>query len=239
MELLSIPSRFGYPKYDPQRTALAIHKFNQIFMELGVRKDNEHIGSGLGGNNFQILTLLTCKHHLVDESATGTIIQLRFTNHMYWGINHLADDDLRTIRQNIDIFFPEIPEKAKLMALSLQALPKNANFIQVVEDHLREFPKVANVIRDGKYKHVNRLSTHEQLMVAYILCVRLAGELDKGIKKNIQMVGQALDNFSDEIILMSVRQFIQIQRLVKFNLDDDAIFGPMLTRICNTVKARE
>jgi len=59
----------------------------------------------------------------------------------------------------------------------------------------------------------------------------LSAHLDRGDTSLVQPMGAALDSFPMEIILMSVRKYVQIDRLVRFDLDEDPVFSKMLYRI--------
>jgi hypothetical protein len=213
----------------------ATRKFNLLLLELGTRKENTFVGSGLGGDNFKLLVLMCHKHYLIDDSISGIVLGVEPNNIISWGVDHLINSDMRTIREDLDTFFPVITEKHKYLALSLMSLPNNDQFAKVIADHIASFPKIGQTIKDGKYKQLHSLNMYEQLMVAYMLCNQLASELDQGIKKNVQSVARALDHFNDEVILLSVRLFIGIERLVHHDLDEDEVFYPVLNRINKVV----
>lgn len=214
---------------------IATRKFNQLLLELGSRRDNTFLVSELGGDNFKLLVLMCHKHHLIDDSVSGVVLSVEPNNIISWGVNHLINSSMREIRENLDTFFPAITEKNKYLALSLMSLPNNDQFAKVIEEHIESFPKISQTIKDGKYKQLQSLSMYEQLIVAYMLCNQLSNELDQGIKKNVQSVAKALDHFNDEIILLSVRLFIGIERLIQHALDDDDVFEPILYRINKVV----
>ena len=71
----------------------------------------------------------------------------------------------------------------------------------------------------------------EQLILASILCQDLAMDLDAGSIKKVRPIGAVLMDFPAEIILLAVRRHIQIERLVRHDMDEDPIFMRVLTKV--------
>jgi hypothetical protein len=195
-------------------------RLTKLAIELGTRKNNQHIGSGIGGNNFQLLTLLSFRHVLTHES-----IKVKFVGkEIHWNSNYLRHSKLRKIRNDLNIAFDSLKEKHKYMALALDALPKSANFADVYEQQVMHFPKIEKIFHYGKYENILNLSLVEQLIASYLMCMKLAEQLDCGDSTNVENAGRVLYKLPEEIVVMSVRQFIGIERLIKHNLDEDPIF---------------
>jgi hypothetical protein len=182
---------------------LAHKKFQGLALELGVREDNEHVGSGLGGNNGQLFALMSLSHHLVDNDSLSIKID---QGKVQWGEIWLRRAKRRDIRMELDTTLP---------------VPKTATFDDIRQDaRFALGPNAANL----------NLYTF-----AVKLCADLASELDKGDDSNVRATALALSGFPMEIVLVSVRRYIQIGRLVKHNLDEHQDFGKILSTINKVV----
>ena len=84
----------------------------------------------------------------------------------------------------------------------------------------------------GRY---NTLEPTKKLVACMITCARLATQLDQANEneppKSIQHVGKFLQKVSYENVLVAVRSQIQIDRLVKFNLDEHPDWEHVLNKI--------
>ena len=70
---------------------LAQQRFQGVTLELGVREDNYHVGTGLGGNNAQLFALMSLSHHLVDnDSLKLNLVQ----GNLQWGEMSSPGDEL-------------------------------------------------------------------------------------------------------------------------------------------------
>jgi hypothetical protein len=204
-------------------------RLTQLFLELGTRKDNPFLGSGLGGNNFQLLVLLGLSHTVTTESVGIDVSE----NGVTWGIEYLQKTGLIQLRHDLDLIFEEeIKEQYKYLALSISTLVGSEDrMLESFQQNRNQFPKVDQVLSQGRYGAIEKLTHQEELILGYLLCIKLAKELDQGDTKNVSSVGNVLNQLSSETILMSVRQFIQIGRLVKFDLDEHPIWENMLNKV--------
>lgn len=84
----------------------------------------------------------------------------------------------------------------------------------------------------GRY---NTLEPTKKLVACMITCARLATQLDQanenGPPQSIKHVGKFLQKVSYENVLVAVRSQIQIDRLVKFNLDEHPEWEQVLNKI--------
>lgn len=205
-------------------------KFLSLQVDLGVRDDNYYCGSELGGNNFQLLTLQNMKHALC---ISGTTILVSRPDKIYWDYSFLKDSSLYNIRKELDGNFPEILETNKLIAVAFQLLlnsPKG--FLRHFEENEKYFPKISEMISKGYNNYTPlSLSPSEELILACIVCSTLSDDLDSGRMENIQLAGHFLQKCSPANILLSVRKYIQINRVVKFDLIEDPVFRKALRLI--------
>jgi hypothetical protein len=109
------------------------------------------------------------------------------------------------------------------------------------EHYMDLLPMVKNIF-DGKdvSKVYNKLERTKQIVACMIACARLANELDnvkdpKNLPKTVDHVGKFLSQASYENVLVSVRSQIQIERLVKFELDSHAEWSGVLGKISKEV----
>lgn len=211
----------------------AIKRFSLLLLELGVRKNNEHVGTGLGGNNFQLVVLMSMKHHLVVKSDRGITIADRV---MSWQVSWLRDASMTHVRETLDRAFLEIMETHKLEALAYEALAKSHNLLDTVIEHKESFPHLIDCLNGKYFDYDPKLSNLQHLVQAYVMCQDLAKRLDNGDESTMWSVGAALENYPNEIILLAVRRYIQIDRLVRHNMDEDPVFAKMLSRINNLVQ---
>lgn len=110
------------------------------------------------------------------------------------------------------------------------------NLRATLEKYKEQFPKLNACLAGGCYQVSKSLSNTDKLILASIMCQDLAEDLDRGSKAKVHAIGAALLDFSPEIILLSVRLHIQIDRLVKHDLDEDPVFLKVLQAVNRYVR---
>lgn len=204
--------------------------FNSLMTELAIRDTNFHIGSYHGGNNFQMLVLSGMDHILL-KFTTGTKIFV-VENTIYWDILFLLSSPMGDIRKELDRVFPEIVENNKLTALAIKSILDNKNeFVKSFDAVQNNFPKIAQVMQGASWDNIPKLSPHEQIIMSCLLCAKLSEELDRGNNNSVRHVTDILLQFSPEVILISVRNYIGVERIVKFNLDDREDFFKLIKKV--------
>jgi hypothetical protein len=188
----------------PERK-IAQERLQWLALELGVRHDNEHVGTGLGGNNPQLVALMSFHHELVDN-VNLTIEPIK--GNMRWGYQWFTTTKKTNIRHELDAKLP---------------VAKSAT--------------MDSILTDPQFSLGPNVATWQDLTYANRICAELASDLDKGVQTNISSVAKALIGFPMEIILLAVRIQIQIERLVRFNLDEHRDFGKLLTSVNRIVDA--
>lgn len=215
-----------------QQVKQATARLRRLAVELGVRKNNEHIGSGLGGNNFQLLVLIDLPQEL-SASKKETISFHK--ERIVWGEKWLFESTFHNIRHTLDKTFDSIPEGYKYKALALESLVQSSHLRWTLAEHKDQFPKL-NACLDGKgFAFDPGLDSLDKLILAYVMCQELASELDVGDYSSVHPIGAALVEFPAEIILLSVRRYIQIERLVEHNLDEDVVFSKVCRKVTKHV----
>jgi len=85
----------------------------------------------------------------------------------------------------------------------------------------------------------NKLEPTKRLVGSMIACARLANMLDthKGDKlpKAVDHVGKFLQKINYENALVAIRSQIQLERIIKFNLDENPEWGSIITKITKKV----
>ena len=204
-------------------------KFDGLMIELGVRNNNEHVGSGLGGNNFQLLVLMGLSHRLGDHRQMQISVA---GDGITWGSDFLLTASRKQLRLKLNEMFPVIQERHKILAAAMEGAWENpTSYFSKFQEHSVSFPTLTEYQRTGIYKHDEALPYNEQLLMALVIAKTLAEELDAGNTKNITTAGIALSQFPDEIFLLAVRRNIQIDRLINFNLDENPAWEKSLNRI--------
>lgn len=208
-------------------------RFLQLTTELGIRHTNQHIGSGLGGNNFQLLVLMGLQHRLVDSRH----IQIRITKTgISWGTEFLSQP-MKNIRWRLDEAFPAIQAKHKVLAATIEGtLWHPRSYYGSILEKMQCFPGLANYMEGGEYLHDPTMGLHEQLLMAMFITANQAVMLDRNDVSRLPASGRAINNFCPEIILLSVRMNIGIERLIHFNMDEHKQWIPVLEKVNNAVE---
>jgi hypothetical protein len=209
-------------------------KFHWLTTELGVRETNEHVGTGLGGNNFQLLVLMDLGHILTARPGRS----LSFSpihGRVIWGADWLRNTPRIQIRYKLDEVFASIAESFKYKALAYQALCFSNNIRSTLNTYKDQFPQLTACLAGKLFRFDAHLSNVERLIQAFVMCQELAADLDNNNLSRIQTIGAALYEFPSETILLSVRRYIGISRLVKHNLDEDPIFNKCLRKVTKLV----
>lgn len=115
-------------------------------------------------------------------------------------------------------------------------------------EHYQVLLPLVDAVFDGKnqeplIKEYNSLNPTKQLVACMITCNRLAQQLDASKKgeppATLVHVGKFLQHVSLENILVAVRSNIQLDRIVKWNLDDHADWQPLLSKVNNRVRGKK
>ena len=187
----------------PASQADAQKKLQWLSLELGVREDNQHVGTGLGGNNGQLVALMSFHHELIKDD---TLTMEPERGLMRWGSSWFGQASRKAVRYEVDAKVP-----------------------------IAKYTPLDQVINDPRYSLGPNISSWNVMFYAENICKKLADELDRGDESNVQATAFALIGFPMETILMSVRKHIQIERLVRHNLDEHPDFEKVLRTINKTV----
>jgi hypothetical protein len=104
-------------------------------------------------------------------------------------------------------------------------------------EHYQQLLPMVEDVYQGKDVSLryNALEPTKKLVACMITCARLATQLDQSKEgetpKSVQHVGRFLQKVSYENVLVAVRSQVQIDRLVKFNLDEHPDWAQVLNKI--------
>jgi hypothetical protein len=110
------------------------------------------------------------------------------------------------------------------------------------EHYQQLLPMVDKIYRNEDVSHEYRgLEPTKKLVICMIVCARLASLLDQGANKAskaaITHVGNFLNNVSPELLLISVRSQIQLERVMKHKMDDHPAWEPFLAKLNASLKS--
>lgn len=197
----------------------AEQKLTRVIIDLGLRTGNYHVGSGLGGNNYQLLRLGEHDQR-VDKELCRVVFGYPWAV-MVWGYDWLMRSSLTEIRAELNLIMGnnEVAQRQLTKLLGGRIPPSQ------LEDGF-----LGNALRMRTVESFKSLSWQEQLLGACALCDELVDKLDAGQPAD-HIITTLLDSLPPEILLLSVRWRIGIAKLVKYNLDEDSILGPALYRV--------
>ena len=103
-------------------------------------------------------------------------------------------------------------------------------------EHYMELLPMVEAIYHGKdvYTQYHALEPSKKIVACMIACARLAAQLDQvenELPPAVKHMGKFLNKVSYENVLVAVRSQVQIERLVKFNLDEHPDWAQVLGRI--------
>ena len=203
------------------------NKLTTVILDLSVKETNFFCGSGLGGNEFQAMTLISLEHNL--STLAGFKVKAE-NGAIFWEPKWLLSSSLKKIRKELDSLFKTLDESYFSILNVL-----NSNNIEL---HCRKFednlPQIKKIFSGQSVKFKN-VSPDQEIVLAYLICQKFSKELDSNITNNIQSVGETLSSFPYEVILLAVRKFIGIMKIVQFNLDDHPAWSDMFNSISRKV----
>lgn len=103
-------------------------------------------------------------------------------------------------------------------------------------EHYQQLLPMIEDIYHGKnvFNVYDKLEPSKQLVACMIACARLATQLDGSgseMPRSVEYVGKFLQKVTQEYVLVAVRSQVQIDRLVKFNLDEHPEWESVLSQI--------
>lgn len=110
-------------------------------------------------------------------------------------------------------------------------------------EHYQQLLPMIEEIYHGKdvSKAYKKLESSKQLVCCMITCARLANQLDQSKPtqppESIKAVGKFLRSVSYENVLVAVRSQIQVERMVRFSLDDYSDWAEMIDKINKQIES--
>ena len=200
---------------------IAKKKYEELMSELACRKNNEHIGSGLGGNPSQYLTMLALTPNFSSVNSENIFSIIDETISI--NIEKIASATRKSIRESLDSLLTQ-------KVLDKYADPDLVRFIsgENIQEALLLLPQKCF----GK--------DQSDLLVAAKLASRMKELVELEMKENstvpinslspeLQKVYSDLRQLEAWQILSACRIFLGLETIVKFNLDE--IFDEMFVKI--------
>jgi hypothetical protein len=110
-------------------------------------------------------------------------------------------------------------------------------------EHYQQLLPMIDEIYAGKdvSKTYKKLEPSKQLVCCMITCARFANQLDQAKPKSppesIKAVGKFLQSVSYENVLVAVRSQIQVERMVRFSLEDHPDWAEMIAKINKQIES--
>lgn len=104
-------------------------------------------------------------------------------------------------------------------------------------EHYQQLLPMIEEVFDGKdvTSKYNALEPTKKLVACMITCARLATQLDNSkegkVPASVKHVGNFLQKVSYETVLVAVRSQIQLDRIIRFDLDEQPEWEPLLNKI--------
>src|ERR1700722_18114356 len=117
------------------------------------------------------------------------------------------------------------------------AKDNNTSFDSVVDDFLQGIFDLPELEVELEPLTIPEISVNDELQLGFLLAQKLAADLDAGRTDTIDPIGYLLNDLPAEVSLAVCRSQIQIERMVKHNLDEHPTFVKVLTKQNDDVEA--
>lgn len=201
--------------------ANAMQRYESLMLELACRKNNEYVGSGLGGNPAQYLTMLALTPHFSNTNS----------EELFTINNDLVEINVEKIQS--------VSKKNIRLALDKTLTPEIIN--KYADPELIEFlsgngpaPKDESLFYNSKQKDLitaaKLASRMKELVIAEL---KVSGEIPElsSLSTELQSTLNELKSLDKWLILFGCRTFIGIETIVKYNLDEISGFAEMFNKI--------
>jgi hypothetical protein len=218
-------------------------KIRSILLEYALAKNHIYVGSGLGGN-ISYLAFIYDKEPIVTTDIETIDIR---GNAIIYNPDFIEKATKAEIRTHLDAIIKDKIEKEGFKS-TIYAESKTTTSLDedikidpaLIGDMVKNID-IDPVLLEGKKlpEDVFWMDLENQLFVCIRLCARFADLLDKtdpqkpDLKLN-QTFYDAINFFDIETIIISIRTQITMNRIIKYNLDEDPILGRYFAEI-NTI----
>jgi hypothetical protein len=143
-------------------------KLQSIICELSLRKEN-YLGSGLGGDKFQALTIMNMKHVVLLKQ--GVTI---FANEdvIYYGSEFIKNASAKDIRNKLNEIFESMPNKYKYLAAAISSSTFNNT------EPYNQYLSIINSIINGEDYDLSNLDNISITILSFMICSRFSSNLD-------------------------------------------------------------
>lgn len=216
------------------------HKIESALLELSVRENNVHVGTGLGGNQEQLLILSSIEHVLTDEHD-GVFFREGFC---YWNARSILNASMKEIRSFIDEAFKYQSQDSntEIVGVAIKHLLDEGYRSTLIDSFNRSISDIDDVLC-GKDVDTNSMSMSRMLITSLCVVGLVSRKLDAITDASeatrlpeMQFIGTFFRKVEPSIVLISIRKMMGIERIVKFNLDEHPVLGDVLTNISRSLR---
>lgn len=202
----------------------------KLILEYGTRKDNYHVGSGLGGND-KYFWFLYKTNIVIDKFGTELNIE---NNKIFVDYNFIIEASRDDVRLNFDERLSKVVdtdfmnELQNVDDISIKLLfGKNIDLNLFSKNDLISLAfRVADLYSSFLDDHYNSISNKN---IQSFPIISLLDNLPKDfLNKNY---AKFLSNLDIELSFFSVRKCIGINRIISHDLDTDPYIGPIFYKI--------
>lgn len=192
------------------------NKIESLKLEYAARKDNKHVGSGLGGNSAYWL-FMAAKEHVIDPTVQDVSILDKF----YWNEEFLGQSKL-VIRGILDSKVQESIDNTDFKLIIKEIDGKIEFDSSLIDKRLAGIIPTSYLIEPNTLPNVSSFDYNNRVYIASIICNAFAAHLDNdpNVKDlDFNFVNLML-KFDMPTQSFAIRTQISIDRIVKHELDE-------------------
>lgn len=210
-------------------------KINSILMEYALRPDNEHMGTGRGGN-IQYFGYTQGRESVI----TSDVADVDFKdNKILWNPDFLLKDKIE-IRTRLDDVLAEHIKKENYKFVITQVKEDGKYKMSFDNELVDEKVKASDAEKllngETSLPDLTALDSGNKLCLCMMVCAKFADHLDNDpeVKGKYNNFYDLISKFDRGTSLISIRTHITIERLVNHNLDEDSTLGPYFYKIASS-----
>jgi len=202
---------------------------NYINIDLALRENNHFCGTGLGGNNFQLLVLSSLEN-VCSPLYNGVFIltdpKCPFESKVCWGAQFLLESSPTIIREKLDLAFENLSRSltnyATAMVTSLEVLKNSFSDHKGIK--YNDIPVYSKEYAEN--------TPYNKIFLDAIFCVaKLADDIDNGLTYNYYTIGNFLSKIPLDMVLLTFRKVLLLDRIVRASIDEHPAFSKLINDI--------
>lgn len=202
-------------------------KINSVLIEYVLRKDNFHIGSGLGGNITYFMYLQN-KGSIISSDVNDVLLT---DSSILWNPDFLLKSK-NEIRKILDPLIEERIKKEGFQSPILDDFKINYE-IMSLDEPIKDLNIENLLLGKVNFPDLNLLNENNKLFLCMRICAKFAEHLDRNpdAKKYYKPVADILNKFDIKTVIWSFRREVSLERLIKHNLDESNEFSKIILLI--------